>query len=302
MAYKPRLEPEIIKILSLLNVRGNLTQHERKYLENKKKGYEGEVFFDKVVTDPLHGKGLVLNDLLFKFNNTFFQIDTTIIFRDIINLYDIKNFQGDYYYEEGRFFSINGSERDDPLVQLERCLSHFRQQLYTLGYKGDVEAYVVHVNPEFTLYQVPRSYPIIFLSQLNSLHKKLNNNHAKLTDWHRRLADKLISLHIVESPYDLAPAYDFDSLRKGNNCRKCQSFSVTVGDRILVCCDCGHEETVESAILRSVGEIKLLFPDMKITVNVVYEWCGGQLSKKRINRCLRRHFTISGFGQWSYYE
>ncbi|MCM3768069.1 nuclease-related domain-containing protein [Neobacillus niacini] len=279
-----------------------MTEQEKRYFEGKKKGFEGEVFFDQVVTEPLECEGLVINDLLLKFNNTYFQIDTTIIFKDTIKLFDVKNFQGEYYYEEGRFYAINGSERDDPLVQLERCVSHFRQLLYSLGYKGTIEAYVVHVNPEFTLFQVPRTYPIIFPSQLNSLRKKLNNNQLKLNDWHRRLADKLISLHIVESPYDLSPAYDFDSLRKGNNCGRCQSFSITLNDRILTCNNCGHQETVESAILRGIGEIKLLFPEMKITVNVVYEWCGGVWSKWVIRNVLKKHFKATGYGKWCFYE
>lgn len=302
MAYKPRLEPDIIKILRLLNARGELTEQERKYFESKKKGYEGEVLFDQLVTEPLQCECLVLNDLLFKFNNTYFQIDTMIIFKEKIHLFDVKCFQGDYYYEDSKFFSINGSERDDPLVQLERCVSHFRQFLYSLGYKFNIEAHVVHVHPEFTLFQVPRTYPIILPTQLNSLRKKLNNNQSKLSDFHYKLADKLISLHIMKSPYELAPSYDFKSLKKGNICGKCESSSLTVGDRFLTCNKCGHKETVESAILRSVGEIKLLFPDMEISVGVVYEWCGSQLSKKRINRYLSRHFKIVGFGRWAYYE
>ncbi|MBS4216437.1 nuclease-related domain-containing protein [Neobacillus rhizophilus] len=302
MAYKPRVEPDFLKIMRLLNARGNLTEQERRYYENKQKGYDGEVMFDQLVTEQLRCEGLVLNDLLFKFNNTYFQIDTTIIFKETINLYDVKNFEGDYYYEGGKFFSINGEERKNPLLQLERCESYFRQLLHSLGYKCNVVSHLVHINPEFTLYQVPRNYPIIFPSQLNSLRKKLNNHQLKLGDYHKRLADKLISMHIIESPYEMVPAYSYEQLKKDMICDKCQSFSILVVDGKLVCHNCGHQVLIEFGILRCVEEFKLLFPKRKITTTVIYEWCGGAVSKKIIRQVLKKYFRTIGYGRWYYFE
>jgi len=69
----------------------------------------------------------------------------------------------------------------------------------------------------------------------------------------------------------------------------------------LECNDCGCVEEVESAVIRSVEEIKLLFPDRKITTNLVQEWCGVVESKKRISRILGRHFNIVGVHQWAFY-
>ncbi|WP_246277181.1 hypothetical protein [Neobacillus endophyticus] len=70
----------------------------------------------------------------------------------------------------------------------------------------------------------------------------------------------------------------------------------------VVCGKCGDLEDLEAAVLRSVREIQLLFPEKKITTNGVYEWCGMLVSRKRINRILRRNLNIVGVHQWAFYE
>ncbi len=126
---------------------------------------------------------------------------------------------------------------------------------------------------EFTLYQAPLNKPIIFPTQLKAFMKKLDNMPSKITARHRKLADTLISAHIYDSPYSRLPHYEYSKMRKGVTCAKCNSFSITVGERTLVCDSCGCSEGLESAILRNVRELKLLFPDTKLTTILVHEWC-----------------------------
>lgn len=98
MIAKPRKEPAELSILKLLDVRMNLSSVEKRYYFNLKKGYEGELQFDSLV-EKLECDCLVLNDLLLKVNNTTFQIDSLIITADALYFFEIKNYEGDYYYE-----------------------------------------------------------------------------------------------------------------------------------------------------------------------------------------------------------
>ena len=66
--------------------------------------------------------------------------------------------------------------------------------------------------------------------------------------------------------------------------------------------ECGHEELLEAAVMRSVKEFKLLFPTKKVTTNVIYEWCNVVKSKKRIRKILGKNFTKAGVHQWTFYE
>jgi hypothetical protein len=70
---------------------------------------------------------------------------------------------------------------------------------------------------------------------------------------------------------------------------------------VLVCDNCGCKEEVESAVLRSVAELLLLFPDQKITTKVILEWCQIVKSEKTIRRILAKNFKRIGHGKSANY-
>ncbi|QGQ47985.1 nuclease-related domain-containing protein [Metabacillus sediminilitoris] len=301
MPYKSRNESIELLILKTLNSRISLSDKDKQYYFNLKKGNEGEILFD-TLTDKLQCECLILNDLLLKLNNTMFQIDALVILSDTIYLFEVKNYEGDYYYESDRLYKKPKSEITNPLNQLSRSESLLRQLLQNLGFNIPIHASVVFINPGFTLYQAPLNKPFIFPAQVNSYIKKLNMITRKLDKKHRLLADKLISLHIKDSPFKLLTAYDYDQLRKGITCIKCTSFSISVQGKKCVCEECGHEEEVTAAVMRNVTEFKLLFPDQRITTNVIHDWCKVVESKRRIRKILERNFKKVGVHQWTFYE
>lgn len=301
MAFKSRTESDELKIWRILNARMDLTEKEKKNYLYKEKGFEGEVKFD-LLTVKLPCEQLILNDLLLEVNNTKFQIDTTIIFQETIDLCEVKNYEGDYLYSNDSFYTLSGKEIQNPLDQLKRCESLFRQLLQSLGYKIPIEGKLIFINPQFTLYNAPQNQSIIFPTQINRFMKKLNSKPSKLSERHKKLADKLISLHQIESPYKRLRPYEFGQLRKWITCASCYSLLTSVRGKKIVCGVCGREETVESAIMRSVEEIRLLFPDKKITTGGIYEWCGIIPSKTMIWRILKKNMKSIGYGQWTYFE
>jgi hypothetical protein len=303
MAYKPRSEPKELKILKALNNRMMLLEKDKQHLFTLKKGYEGEVMFD-TLTEKLKCECYILNDLLFKVNNTTFQIDTLIIISEKVCYYEVKNFAGDYFYEsdKNRLYKKPLIEYNNPLLQLSRGDSLLRQLFQSIGYNTPIDAQVIFINPEFTLYQAPLNNPFIFPTQVNNHLKKLDAVPSKLNGKHKSLADKLISLHIEENPYATLPKYTYGQLKKGVTCVICDSNSVTVSGKKCVCGDCGHEEPVTVAVMRNVEEIKFLFPNIKITTNLIHEWCVIVELKRTIQRILEKNFKKVGVRQWTYYE
>jgi hypothetical protein len=85
-------------------------------------------------------------------------------------------------------------------------------------------------------------------------------------------------------------------------CEVCDSFSIYVNGKICKCGDCGHEELITAAVLQNVSEIRLLFPEMKITTNLVFDWCGVIELKRTIKRILIKNYKQIGVRQWTYYE
>lgn len=269
MSFKARTEPDELKILRFLNLRMELVEKDKKRFRNLVKGFEGEVMFDSL-TEKLQCPSYVLNDLLLETNNSKFQLDTSIIFQEKISLFEVKNYEGDFYFEDGKFYTISKKEIQNPLHQLERSESLLRQLLQNLGYKIPIEAYVVFINFAFFLYQAPLNKSIIYSNQLPQFMKNMNRHSSNLNSRNMKLAERLVSLHQIELPYDRLPPYKFSQLRKGLLCKKCYSFLLYVKGYKVICNECGCEELVDSAVLRGVQEIKMLFPEKKITTILAF--------------------------------
>ncbi|MCH6265301.1 nuclease-related domain-containing protein [Neobacillus citreus] len=298
---KSRRETEELLMLRALNPRINLSDKDGRKYYTLEKGYQGEVMFD-AITQELKNNCIVLNGLLFKLKEKHFQIDTVIIFQKTIYLIDVKNFEGDYIYKsDPDRFCKNDTEIDDPILQLLKAESKLRQLLEEYRFNLPVESYVVHISPTFTLYNAPQNNHVILPTQINRFIRKLENIPSNLNGGHERLADLLISLDQGDYPNPPKPTYSYDGLKKGPYCSKCNSFSVSVGERKMVCNTCGCEERMESVVLRCVWELVLLFPERRITVNLVYEWCGDRVSKKLIHRVLVENYKACGKKKYTYY-
>ncbi|MFB9826938.1 nuclease-related domain-containing protein [Lederbergia wuyishanensis] len=266
------------------------------------KGYEGEKEFNSLLKD-LTGDFLIINDVLLNKNNSLFQIDTQLISQNTIYLFDVKNYEGDFYIKEDRWYSIaTGKEIQNPLTQLSRCSSLFRRYLQDLGINNFlVKEILIFINPEFTLYEAPRNQPIVLPTQLNRFLKMLESTTSQLGDNHYKLAEQITSDHIKVNPFSQVPDYEYEQLKKGVTCKLCYSFMVPFNIKELICKNCGRAEALEYAILRNVKEFSMLFPDIKITTKIIHEWCKVDVSMKTIRRILVKNLTRKYHGRYSYY-
>ena len=305
MFIKPRYESVELRVLRSLNNRLELADKKRNYYLNFEKGYAGEKKFDEWMGGFFRDNWLILNDLLLENKNSVFQIDSLLITSQKIYLFEIKNYDGDFYIEDNKWYTFSGTEINNPFSQLERCESSFKALLHEIGYNILIEPYVIFINPNFFLYQAPQKSPLIFPSQLNKLKNNLLMNKSPLNKRHFRIAEKLTSLHLKESPYTRLPKYEYNMLEKGVTCKVCYSFvdhiSIEKGKKIIVCKNCSYKESINSAVLRSTLEYKLLFPDRKITTNDIFDWCKEINSKRAIRRILANRYKHTGHGKYSYF-
>jgi len=121
LIYKNREKPESIRTMELLHKHNDLSGKDYSYYLNLKKGYEGEVQFDSII-EKLTCDCLVLNDLLFKENNTVFQIDSLIITGESILMYEVKNYEGQFIYREDSLKVVASNKPIlNPMGQLNRA-------------------------------------------------------------------------------------------------------------------------------------------------------------------------------------
>ncbi|WP_423407453.1 nuclease-related domain-containing protein [Heyndrickxia sp. MSNUG] len=287
--------------MKALNYRMELPDKDKQYYLNLQKGFEGEVLFDEYL-QRIEIESFILNDLLFELNHSHFQIDSLLISQDHLHLFEVKNYEGEFYFEGEKFKKINGVEIKNPMLQLDRNDSLFRQLMHSFHLKVPIRAYLIFINPEFTLYQAPLDRRIILPTNLNRLIQQFDTQKSTLNNQHARLSEKLLSNHLTKSPFSKVPEYDYNELRKGVFCESCGTVMKEYRPVIVTCQKCGKHENTKDALLRSIEEYKILNPTKKISTNTIYEWCGGLFPKKIINLILKGNFIVSGYGQWSYYQ
>ncbi|MEI3613875.1 nuclease-related domain-containing protein [Pseudogracilibacillus sp. SO30301A] len=299
---KPRKSLEL-QILSHVNPRMDLAPPDRKNLHNLEKGYEGERKFFHLLQNELHSKCIRLYDLLLESNQTEFQIDNLLLYQNTVIMNEVKNFEGDFFIKDDKWYAVDSrKEIRNPILQLQRSEYLLRQLLQQIGVPFQVEAYLVFVNPEFTLYRAPYDKSLIFPTQLKRYIQKLNQTPSKLTMRHTNLAEELVALHLPNSSRERLPEYHYDQLRKGIVCSKCNGFveRLTVGS--LYCQKCRLQEHVDTAVIRSISEFHLLFPDKRITPTKIFNWCNKIISQKSIRRILKKNMLLVGEGRGAHYK
>jgi hypothetical protein len=301
MFKKERFESEELRALKALNFRMKLEDKDKQYYLNLQKGFEGEVMFDEYL-HRIAIETYMLNDLLFELNHSHFQIGALMISENLNYLFEVKNYEGEYYFEGDKFKNKNGSEVKNPLLQLDRNEALLRQLFNSIGVKTPIAAFLVFINPEFTLYQAPLDRRTILPTNLNRFIKQISNQKSILNNHHDRLSKKLLSSHLTKSPFSKIPKYDYAQLRKGVFCHSCGTVMEEFRPVLLTCNKCGMHENSKNALLRIIEEYQILYPTNKITTNIIYEWSGGIFPKKTIRKILKEKFIALGSGKWSYYE
>lgn len=301
MILKSRDVPEELKLLRYLNSRMQFSAKELNHYHNLEKGFAGEKLFD-VWLESLPDDGLILNDFILESNNTLFQIDTLLIAEGMVYLFEVKNYEGDFYIENDNWYTAASQiEIKNPLLQLKRSDALLRRLLKELGYNLPIKSFIIFINPDFHLYQAPLNLPAIFPSQIGRFIEKFKVKTSNTSAKQIKLAERLLSNCLKEYPFMRIPDYTFEQLEKGITCRFCYSFLIPFNKNNFICKNCGCKEKMDSAVLRSVEEFKTLFPDRKITANTIYQWCDIVSSTKVVYRILSRHYRIHGYGKYSFY-
>jgi hypothetical protein len=172
MAYKERTKPRLLCIYEALAKRMKLSPDDHYYLLNMDGGFGGELGLD-VHTDAFDSCCLVLNELQLRHNRSSIQIDTLVICPDKLLLYETKNYKGVHRWGPLTFLKLSGVTLENPSIQLRRTQARLEVLLTALKIQMPIEAYVVYINPEFTLMGAQENEDYLLPSQIPDYFQKL---------------------------------------------------------------------------------------------------------------------------------
>ncbi|WP_163536391.1 nuclease-related domain-containing protein [Gracilibacillus sp. YIM 98692] len=300
MVAKQRKKPDELIAYELLSKRKQLNEEEKNRYRSLARGFEGEVMFDTYL-DKLAGEHIILKDLLIH-HSKYCQMDTILLKNGKVFLFEIKNFNGEFYWHDDKLFMVNQVEIDNPIAQRDRAHSILRRLFQSLEIRLPLISYLIFVNPECTIFQAPQDKHIILPTQINPFIRQFPNT-ANLTSQEKQASEKINVSHIEHPPFKQFPEYQYDELEKGIPCYKCGGMSTHPKKQGIECrmC-CGHVEKGKEAILRISDEYHFLFPKRKITSSSFFKWSGRMVSKRRIFRILQQYYEKKGEHRWNYFE
>lgn len=285
---KARKKSNQIKLLESLNCRCKLEYAKQQYLINLKKGLEGEEVFDKWMDNYLGQDVTLLKDRLLSFNGSTAQIDALLFIGNTLRLYEVKNYEGDYQQHSGHFRTSKGQEFICPSIQLKRAEKVLQQVVGQWTHTLEIKSYVIFVNLAFTLYDATRSNPFILPTQIKNHFERLKSIGDKTSKNNNQFINKLMLETKSSGKYrGTTQEYDYEEFRKGLICSECYSFNLIRSQRKATCRDCGEHYSIDQLLMNQIDEVHLLFPEIKVTSSLVYDWIGGEINKRRIGRLLK---------------
>lgn len=303
MILKHREKSKLHLGLLALEKRMVLQDTDRNYLLNLEKGFEGEELFDMYVKKYLTKEVIVLNDLLLTSRGNSFQVDSILITTDTLYLYEIKNYKGNYQVNAGQLMTLKGQEINSPLNQVKRSNTLMKQLIKDLGYGMSVDSFVIFVHPTFLLYQSDPSDSFVFPNQIEEHFRKMNQKLTALSKEQQYLAQKLVKENKETVPYQKQlPDFEYKKLKKNIYCGTCGENAVTVTRKRSYCDKCKNHQGLDKTILEQIEEYKLLFPNEKMTVQRLHDWCGYKISPRRLRRVCSNYYQKVGTTSNSYYE
>lgn len=290
-----------LEILSYIRPRMNLALTEKYKQSNLLKGMEGEHQLYTLLTDQLPSCYGIFTDLLLEGDGTEFQIDILLVGENTIYPLEVKNYEGNFVIQNDNWYAVSSqNEIRNPFHQVKRMEILLRNMLKLGSFNFTIEPYIIFVNPEFYLYQAPLDLPLVFPTQINRFTKKFKTSF-KINQRQKNFINFLDSNRLAQSTHERLPHYTYEGLRKGIVCGECSGFLEIFNQRYLICGTCKGKEPLESAVKRTIIEFITLFPNKKITTNIIQNWCGVIESKKTIRRILKTYLQPVGRNRHTYY-
>ncbi|GGI38903.1 nuclease-related domain-containing protein [Mammaliicoccus stepanovicii] len=257
-----------------------------------KTGYEGEQKFANILN--LYHTKWCIHDVQLK-NCNQVQFDFIVVTDEEILQFEIKNYTGDYYYENHKLFRSSGYVSKDLLNQIEVSDNALRRIVSRYRFNREVKSYIVFVNPTFTLFGDLRSRINLLLnSELYKIQDMVSSNFKY--DENKAIYETIKKLHepFMQNLIQFERV-SFEKIRKGIKCTNCQKLIKTdllYNARIWIeCSTCKTNILKHELIIYALKELYIL-KGKPFSVSEAVEWTG--VSKTSLKRLLYKEFERVG--------
>lgn len=287
-----RNKPHKLTWLENMQLRTELTPAERKEYQRLSIGYQGEVAFDSLFGYFVPKAAVVWDDLNLSYQGNLFQMDKSFISGNTWHFVDVKNYQGNYQYQKGRWFRNEQLLTYNLFEQMQRSLRIGDRMMADAQVDIRLQGHIVFIQPQAKiLLQEKPPIQVVTYAQLQQWLTQLNGDYQ--TPFNRHCENVLWRFQVP--PYRSEQGCSEErlrQLRKGFHCAHCGSFAVDFDTFKMECCSCGQSEAKEEVYTRTVCEYGVLMHHKPLTKKELMEFLGEQASSRYLKIILRKHFEL----------
>ncbi|SDL14041.1 nuclease-related domain-containing protein [Lacicoccus qingdaonensis] len=289
--------------LHILCARGSGDDKDVQNLKRLAAGYAGDCEFDDWLSSYGRPHWRIFKDIWIDAGGTT-QIDTLLVTGEGVYVFDVKNYSGALEYVDGKWFSGGKRLNKDIFIQLKRSMEKVNLMHYRMGRPGGLHSSIVFINEHNDVKIVDEVDVEVMMR--NDIKRKIHKI-ADEENWNGSLdieqVARGVETFIIPCPYKPRELEDaeFERLRSGICCAECSGFDVAV-NRYHVRCGCGHVESKEKAVLRTICEYGVLRHDRELKINEIEKFLGKVVSRRRLTEILRKNFKLVAGGKYARYE
>ena len=262
-----------------------------------KKGYEGELKFFEMI-EQLDGDFAVLWDINIV-RPVRVQYDFIIITSKNILHFDIKNYSGNYRYQNNRLISEHGKTDKDIFIQLDNANAYLNQLIAKYEMPQNLISKIIFINEDLNLTGFNGKDCVMFAHELEAVFNYLKTCKG-ITQQMKNFADALIQMHDNEGIEKRIHYYNIDEMKLGLRCPKCRKIEMRrVARKTYFSCTCGNMIKNEDAVIQAYDTLKIL-GKRKVKRNDIVEFTG--LSNRTVTRLMNKLFYKKSHYRGTYYE
>lgn len=262
-----------------------------------KKGFEGELKFFEMI-EHLEGEYIIIWDINIM-KPVRVQFDFIIITANNILHFDIKNYSGNYRYQNNRLMSEQGKTDKDIFIQLDNADSYLKQLIAKYEMPQKLISKIIFINEDFHLTGFSGKKCVMFSHELEPVFNYLQSCKG-ITQQMINFADALIQMHDNKGADNRIHYYNIEDLKLGLRCPKCRKIEMSrIRRKTYFKCSCGCKLKNENAVLQAY-EILALFGKDKVKRKDIVDFTG--LSNRTVTRLMNQHFHKHSHYRGTYYS
>lgn len=297
--------PTKLDVLRELEKRGVIDAELASEFHRLKRGAAGE----KAVLNFLQEFGAdywgVVKNMWFKHFGAF-ECDLLLITKSHIHPIEIKNYTGVVEFRESQCL-VNGKKTGhNPITQAQRVTTNIEQIMQSSTLPLNIQGTLIFIGQhnEVLVHDSVNNLKIIRSNQLRNYIWQLVKEEQKYYGIPINKHEVVRHLEHFETDNPFTGHEISDEIKKqvrlGICCSHCGSFDVDTG-KSYVSCECGMYEPRENAIVRTICEYGVIYFDKELNTTELFNFFGGSISRRTLQKYLNNYFTMIGAGRGSKY-